>query len=210
METHESRGVQNPALEVEDMSEGTIVEADNGANANVQREPSRHARFKIINHSQSPPSIEDQVFSGTSEIVVENGSVDVNEMNSLPVPQSGNIKKRHESDSHHSTHHSTQGIATIGYSTTEAVPMTVFYRNEDSLLNVSKQRPTLHELHKGKDAKRHKVSGLFSNIDYFKKCRLFDCPRKLERVCPEIERKLKNQTKVYTIETIILTPTCPS
>ena len=174
MATHEVGGVQNPALETEDMSGGTMLGVHNGISVNLQREPSKHARFKIINHSQSSPSIADQSSSGTSEMDLENGSVNVDEMNSLSVPQSGNMKKRHESDSHHNTHNSTQGFATIGYSTTEAVPMTVFYRNEDSLLNVSKQRPTLQELHKGKDAKRHKVSGLFSNIDYVKKCRLCD------------------------------------
>jgi hypothetical protein len=38
---------------------------------------------------------------------------------------------------------------TIGYATNEAVPMTVFYRNEDSHGHGTKQRPTLQELQKG-------------------------------------------------------------
>lgn len=38
---------------------------------------------------------------------------------------------------------------TIGYATNEAVPMTVFYRNEDSQRHGIKQRPTLKELQKG-------------------------------------------------------------
>jgi len=157
------KGVQNPALEVE--VDGSMMPvAQNGMNGHIQREPSKHARFKIINHSQSSPSIIGQVFDGAPEKDTENGTENVDDNNLLSVPE--NVKKRHESESHH-THHSTQGFTTIGYSTTEAVPMTVFYRNEDSLSNVCKQRPTLHELHKGKDTKRNKdkpKSG-FDNID---------------------------------------------
>ena len=41
-------------------------------------------------------------------------------------------------------------VDTIGYATHEAVPMTVFYRNEASLGGVAQQRPTLDELHKPK------------------------------------------------------------
>lgn len=38
---------------------------------------------------------------------------------------------------------------TIGYATNEAVPMTVFYRNEHSQSHAKKYRPTLQELQKG-------------------------------------------------------------
>lgn len=38
---------------------------------------------------------------------------------------------------------------TIGYATNEAVPMTVFYRNEYSQSHAKKYRPTLQELQKG-------------------------------------------------------------
>ena len=159
------KGVQNPALEVE--VDGSMMPvAQNGMNGHIQREPSKHARFKIINHSQSSPSIIGQALDGAPEKDTENGTENVDDNNLLSVPE--NAKKRHESESHH-THHSTQGFTTIGYSTTEAVPMTVFYRNEDSLSNVCKQRPTLHELHKGKDTKRNKVCGILcfvlSNVD---------------------------------------------
>ena len=160
------KGVQNIALEVEDVDGGMVPVAENGMNGHIQREPSRHARFKIINHSQSSLSIIEQAFDGAPEKGAENGIENMDENNSLSVP--GSVKKRNESESHH-THHSTQGFTTIGYSTTEAVPMTVFYRNEDSLSNVCKQRPTLHELHKGKDTKRNKVCGILcfglTNVD---------------------------------------------
>ena len=152
-----STGIQNPTLEVDFEIDGTMQESDNAVNGNIQREPSKHARFKIINHSQSSTSFVDQTCPENLKEDIANGTVNGNEMNSLSVPQPGYVKKRNESESHHNTHHSTQGMATIGYSTTEAVPMTVFYRNQDSLSNLCKQRPTLHELHKGKDAKRPKV-----------------------------------------------------
>ena len=161
----EEKGVENPALEIEDVSGGQTPEIENGQNGSIHREPSKHARFKIINHSQSAPNLVDQ--AKTSENGVGNDDVNVEVMDSLPVPQSGNMKRRNESESHHNTHHSTQGFTTIGYSTTEAVPMTVFYRNEDSLSNVCKQRPTLQELHKGKDAKRTKVSVFPPIIDFY-------------------------------------------
>ena len=40
---------------------------------------------------------------------------------------------------------------TIGYATHEAVPLTMFYRNEASVPGHAKARPTLAELHKGFD-----------------------------------------------------------
>lgn len=40
---------------------------------------------------------------------------------------------------------------TIGYATHEAVPLTMFYRNEASVPGHAKSRPTLAELHKGFD-----------------------------------------------------------
>lgn len=40
---------------------------------------------------------------------------------------------------------------TIGYATHEAVPLTMFYRNEASVPGKARQRPTLAELHKGFD-----------------------------------------------------------
>ena len=40
---------------------------------------------------------------------------------------------------------------TIGYATHEAVPLTMFYRNEASVPGHAKTRPTLEELHKGFD-----------------------------------------------------------
>lgn len=44
---------------------------------------------------------------------------------------------------------STDDSDTIGYATHDAVPMTVFYRNENSQNAVKKSRPTLKELRKG-------------------------------------------------------------
>jgi len=46
-----------------------------------------------------------------------------------------------------SRHSITDG--TIGYATNEAVPMTIFYRNEYSQSHEKKYRPTLQELQKG-------------------------------------------------------------
>ena len=40
---------------------------------------------------------------------------------------------------------------TIGFATHEAVPMTMFYRNQSSLGDNVAQRPTLRELHEGFD-----------------------------------------------------------
>ena len=40
---------------------------------------------------------------------------------------------------------------TIGYATHEAVPLTMFYRNENTQAGKSKARPTLAELQKGFD-----------------------------------------------------------
>lgn len=40
---------------------------------------------------------------------------------------------------------------TIGYATHEAVPLTMFYRNDASMAGKAKARPTLEELHKGFD-----------------------------------------------------------
>lgn len=40
---------------------------------------------------------------------------------------------------------------TIGYATHEAVPLTMFYRNDASMAGNAKARPTLEELHKGFD-----------------------------------------------------------
>jgi len=48
-------------------------------------------------------------------------------------------------------HNQTTLHDTIGYATHEAVPLTMFYRNEASQPGKSKQRPTLAELHKGFD-----------------------------------------------------------
>ena len=43
----------------------------------------------------------------------------------------------------------TNGYPTIGFPTAEAIPMTMFYRNDDSKSNPAKSRPTLDELRKG-------------------------------------------------------------
>lgn len=52
---------------------------------------------------------------------------------------------------------------TIGYATHDAVPMTVFYRNENSHSNPTKKsRPTLQELRKGfEEDHEQQVRGLF-------------------------------------------------
>lgn len=44
---------------------------------------------------------------------------------------------------------STLETDTIGYATHDAIPMTVFYRNENSQNAAKKSRPTLKELRKG-------------------------------------------------------------
>lgn len=168
------KGVENQGLELDDASSGGFSLEDEKQNGKIQREPSKHARFKIINHSQSAPDLVDQVMQsemqeGENGVANGEGSGEghLEQTESLAAAPSGNMKRRNESESHHGTHHSTQGFATIGYSSTEAVPMTVFYRNENSLSNVCKQRPTLHELHKGKDTKRHKVSSMKINTWIF-------------------------------------------
>lgn len=46
---------------------------------------------------------------------------------------------------------STLDTDTIGYATHDAIPMTVFYRNENSQNAAKKSRPTLKELRKGFD-----------------------------------------------------------
>lgn len=52
---------------------------------------------------------------------------------------------------HHQNQSTLYDMETIGYATHEAVPLTMFYRNESSNPGISKQRPTLDELHKGLD-----------------------------------------------------------
>lgn len=47
--------------------------------------------------------------------------------------------------------HYMHEMDTIGYATHEAVPLTMFYRNDASMVGKAKARPTLEELHKGFD-----------------------------------------------------------
>lgn len=49
------------------------------------------------------------------------------------------------------------GEGTIGYATNEAIPMTVFYRNENSQNQRARTRPTLQELRKGFEAEEDQV-----------------------------------------------------
>ncbi len=112
------------------------------ANGSVEKEPTKHARFKIINHSNSTENLETYPDLEGDKKHKDSLSYQRDVKDSLPAPLSSLMKRR---QSEHSTHH--DGL-TIGYSSTEAIPMTAFYRNEHSLSNVGKQRPTLHELHK--------------------------------------------------------------
>lgn len=54
------------------------------------------------------------------------------------------------------------GDGTIGYATNEAIPMTVFYRNENSQTRAARTRPTLQELRKGFEADEEQVKILFT------------------------------------------------
>lgn len=174
-----SLGLENPALETEENTPKNVhIEIDevvlkNGdavtpeeslPNGKIQKVPSKHARFKIINHSQSNLSLDrvDGISNGSEERGRENNEdpQGVERRETLQLPPSGVLKRRTESYlNQQATHNSTHGFTTIGYSSTEAIPMTAFYRNELSLSNVGKQRPTLQELHKGneKSNKRGKV-----------------------------------------------------
>ena len=94
-----------------------------------------------------------------------NGEMPVllNSLNSLPTLPEGkrarfNIEKvdlDHKLSSPSNEHGSQQNticdLETIGYATHEAVPLTVYYRNEASVPGKKKNRPTLDELHKGYD-----------------------------------------------------------
>ena len=59
-------------------------------------------------------------------------------------PTSDNTNALHNQNTIHD-------MDTIGYATHEAVPLTMFYRNEASVPGHAKARPTLAELHKGFD-----------------------------------------------------------
>ena len=57
---------------------------------------------------------------------------------------------------------------TIGYATHEAVPLTMFYRNENTTPGKSKARPTLAELQKGFDELDEQEVSFFSLLfSYF-------------------------------------------
>eukprot|EP00794_Sanderia_malayensis_P003336 gene3336-3825_t len=117
----------------------------------------KHARFKIINHSQSSQGLAvegdniDDVGEEKSDEYDEEDEVGEKKEN-LQVPNNYELTKRRQSEQHQSSHTHHDGL-TIGYSSTEAIPMTAFYRNEHSLSNVGKKRPTLHELRKEIDPK---------------------------------------------------------
>lgn len=70
-------------------------------------------------------------------------------------------------------HNQTTLHDTIGYATHEAVPLTMFYRNEASQPGKSKQRPTLAELHKGFDELDEEVSRFHTFLLLFKFYLLF-------------------------------------
>ena len=55
---------------------------------------------------------------------------------------------------------------TYGYATNEAIPMTVFYRNQHSQGHSGKQRPTLQQLRKGFENDRVRELMLFHKINY--------------------------------------------
>ena len=175
-----STGVVNSACDVEPTE--AIEDADGGKSLvnngeDVAAAPTangtgekgvvtKHARFKIINHSQSMQSLEAQIDLGEEEEGKENETAQEprERERTLTLPHSSLTKRR---QSEHSTHHSHFDGLTNGYSSTEAVPMTVFYRNEHSLSNIGKKRPTLHELHKG-HGKSNKQSpvGFISFVTY--------------------------------------------
>ena len=64
-----------------------------------------------------------------------------------------NIEKVGSPTSNDNSHNQNtiHDLDTIGYATHEAVPLTMFYRNEASVPGHARQRPTLAELHKGFD-----------------------------------------------------------
>ena len=59
----------------------------------------------------------------------------------------------------------TFGEGTIGYATNEAIPMTVFYRNENTQSKAARTRPTLQELRKGFEGEDEQVRE-YQTINY--------------------------------------------
>ena len=57
---------------------------------------------------------------------------------------------------------------TIGYATHDAVPMTIFYRNDASQSDVAKARPTLRELRKGfEEDHEQQVCNVLSGFGFY-------------------------------------------
>ena len=153
-------GQINPAYEVaedttEDMSSGVagykdVLDDEIEDTDSENSEPTlKHARFKITNHSKTNLNVDEEqgVPNGDSHAEADKNTIKDSALLSLPKY----LLNRRQSE--HSTHHHD---GTLGYATAEAVPMSVFYRNENSLSNAAdcKQRPTLHELHKGNEEDR--------------------------------------------------------
>lgn len=76
------------------------------------------------------------------------------------------------------THNQRTHTNTMGYLTHDAVPLSVFYRNQDSMENIASadKRPTLDQLHKGEGLenakKRHWVSDKHS-VSYLSPAKCF-------------------------------------
>ena len=102
------------------------------------------------------------------DAVVE--EIPLSSLNSNGKPHSSSVGEKHVHlhlpDDHNDTvtHNQRTHTNTMGYLTHDAVPLSVFYRNQDSMENIASadKRPTLDQLHKGEGLenakKRHWVS----------------------------------------------------
>lgn len=102
--------------------------------ANDTPDTPRNDRFKVRQVGFSDPENPSTIQQGEKKDDTEDPE-ELNESDQKPIEP----PSPHE----HFTH---------GYATNEALPMTVFYRNDSSQTQKAKQRPTLQELRKGLDS----------------------------------------------------------
>ena len=149
----------------------------NGGILNLGVDDDNADEIKDVSNSGSTPRFRISKLSTDQELqeikVVDDTTIDVESdiiaQNSDSIqskPEGKHVHMNLPADYNDTSHHRNTQTQTLGYLTHDAVPLSVFYRNQASMENVAgDKRPTLDLLHEGKGLenakKRHWVSETF-------------------------------------------------
>ena len=155
-----SNGTVNGGLEVDSMT--PISKSDGAPRFRISKTPAANDVTDMLDAASKqngniPPSIVTPTIEKADDVVQETPASPTEKHEKhvhlyLPTDHNDTLQ-------HNRTHTNTQ---TMGYLTHDAVPLSVFYRNQESMENIAGgKRPTLDQLHKGEGLehakKRHWV-----------------------------------------------------